>query len=413
MIERKHFLGIKKIYIPTMTDKRILIVTDCILPVPASKGGAVSTLIESLAKINEREKKCKLFIFTIKDRQSIDIEAQYPNTVFIQFKQKKWIDFLDKIFFKKKSILMKLLVIYQTRKFLKINNFDRVILENFGYLLKIFKDKNLLAKYEGKIFYHLHNDVPYNVDVSIIKHCKLLLVSKFLENRIEKVCGNEILKHCEIVKNGINVNVFKQQLSEAEKKQIKERLKIKKDAKTIVFVGRLDKTKGISVLLKAIQKIETPLLKLVIVGATLFGKEEVSDYEKEIKHLCETLGDKVEFTGFIPNMEVWKYYKIADVVVLPSIWDEPAGLTMVEASVSGVPLITTCSGGIPEYIKRDSAIMLPKDDDLEIKLAEAIKYTLENISAAKNKAESYVGYYSESFSEETYYDNFIKSLDLQ
>ena len=51
-------------------------------------------------------------------------------------------------------------------------------------------------------------------------------------------------------------DVFKQQLSEAEKKQIKERLKIKKDAKTIVFVGRLDKTKGISVLLKAIQKMK-------------------------------------------------------------------------------------------------------------------------------------------------------------
>ena len=88
-----------------MNRKRVLIVMDCILPVPASCGGAVSTLIESLAKVNEKERKCQLHIFTIKDNKSIVLEAKYPHTVFIPFRSKGWIDKLDTIFFKKKSII--------------------------------------------------------------------------------------------------------------------------------------------------------------------------------------------------------------------------------------------------------------------------------------------------------------------
>ena len=395
-----------------MNRKRVLIVMDCILPVPASCGGAVSTLIESLAKVNEKERKCQLHIFTIKDNKSIVLEAKYPHTVFIPFRSKGWIDKLDTIFFKKKSIIKKLLVIRQVRKYLKDNSFDCIILENFGYLLKIFRKRSLIEEYTGKIYYHLHNDIPYNVDVSIVGQCNLLLVSRFLEKRIEEVCGNEVLKRCKVVKNGIDVSKFKQQLSDVEKEELKCKLKIADNENTIVFVGRLDETKGISVLMSALQKIGMTSLKLVVVGATLFGKKEVSPYEEKIKRLCEKLGDKVIFTGFIHNSEVWKYYKIADVVVLPSIWDEPAGLTMVEASVSGVPLITINSGGIPEYIKKASAIMLPKEDDLAIKLAEAIESIFENIEVEKKKAESFVEFYAESFSEETFYHNFINSLDL-
>lgn len=65
-------------------------------------------------------------------------------------------------------------------------------------------------------------------------------------------------------------------------------------------------------------------------------------------------------------------YQLGDVAVLPSMWDEPAGMTMVEAVVSGLPLITTNSGGIPEYIPNDLAILLDRDDSLIRNISESI-----------------------------------------
>ena len=50
--------------------------------------------------------------------------------------------------------------------------------------------------------------------------------------------------------------------------------------------------------------------------------------------------------------------------MLPSMWDEPAGLTMVEAMASGVPVITTNSGGIPEY-SGGYSVVLERNSELE------------------------------------------------
>ena len=58
--------------------------------------------------------------------------------------------------------------------------------------------------------------------------------------------------------------------------------------------------------------------------------------------------------------------------VLPSIWDDPAPLAVIESLVSGKPLITTRSGGIPEYADEQSAIILERGDQLVDQLADAM-----------------------------------------
>lgn len=212
--------------IQKVSRKKLLIVMDCMFPVPAVSGGAVSTLIESLAKVNEREKRCELYIFTLKNHESKKMESCYPSTTFVTFRTNKWLDKIDSILFKKKNIIKKLSVILQVRKCLKNDNYDYVVLQNFGYLLKVFKDKVLLNKYKGKIYYHLHNDIPSNIDKSIIQHCKLILVSNFLKKKISRICGENVLKQCYIVKNGINVNTFTNNLSDSEIIAIKRDLHI-------------------------------------------------------------------------------------------------------------------------------------------------------------------------------------------
>lgn len=63
---------------------------------------------------------------------------------------------------------------------------------------------------------------------------------------------------------------------------------------------------------------------------------------------------------------------MSDICVLPSIWDDPAPLAVIESLVSGKPLITTRSGGIPEYADEQSAIILERSDQLVDQLANAM-----------------------------------------
>ena len=66
-----------------------------------------------------------------------------------------------------------------------------------------------------------------------------------------------------------------------------------------------------------------------------------------------------------------KYYNAAILAVLPpSMWDEPTGLTMIEAMACGTPVITTRSGGIPRVCWLDAEHVLDRDENLPQNIAK-------------------------------------------
>ena len=85
--------------------------------------------------------------------------------------------------------------------------------------------------------------------------------------------------------------------------------------------------------------------------------EHAKEIEEEIKEDEQDLQDRIVFTGFVPYDKIPGYLKLADIAVLPSMWDEPFGLTIVEALAAGLPLITTRSGGIPEICEGVATIV--------------------------------------------------------
>ena len=99
---------------------------------------------------------------------------------------------------------------------------------------------------------------------------------------------------------------------------------------TFLYVGRLDREKGLDVLLRAFSDVPG---KLVLVGS---GSEE--------SHLRALAGTRVEFTGAVPYENVPRLYARADVFVLPSR-SEPWGMVLNEAAASGLPLIATTESG--------------------------------------------------------------------
>jgi len=400
----------------------VLLISPCGLPVPAVKGGAVLTLIESIIIQNEKEKKMNLTVVSSYDSDAVNKSKKYKNTKFIFIKEPKLCNSLDclyefcysKLLKKNHKILKrytwKLFALKKIKKILKKYKFDKVIFENSGYLLNTLKNKKICKIYEDKLYYHLHNDIPNNIYVDGLKKCKLLLISNYLSKKIMLKCGDDILNRILILRNGFDCEKFNQNISDIEKEKIKNKLGIDKNQKVILFTGRINKEKGIKELTEAFQMLNTNKIKLLVVGANNFGAKQFSPFEEQMKETFNKLEKKVIFTGFIPYDEMWKYYKIADLAVLPSLWEEPAGLTMLEAVAAGVPLITTRTGGIPEYLEEEQVIFIDRDDEIVIKIKDCIVDYFNNEEKYKLRAKFASETIFKKYNEKIYYEKFIKYI---
>lgn len=146
----------------------------------------------------------------------------------------------------------------------------------------------------------------------------------------------------------------------------------------ILHVARLVEKKGTAVLINAIKHVKerNADVKLVIIGdGPLMG---------ELKAQVSSLGleRNVTFTGALSHGDVMTWMRKASMLVLPSITAktgdaEGLGMVLLEAAVTGVPVIGTRHGGIPEAIIDEHTGFLVRERDAN-QLAERIDYLLNN-----------------------------------
>jgi glycosyltransferase involved in cell wall biosynthesis len=122
--------------------------------------------------------------------------------------------------------------------------------------------------------------------------------------------------------------------------------------------SRLAAWKGQHVLLEALT--ELPNVGCIVVGDALFGEQA---YAAELKQMVleRGLAGRVRFLGH--RRDVPKLMKAVDVMVHPSIDPEPFGRTLVEAMLSGVPVIATNTGAAPDILEGGKAgTLVPPND---------------------------------------------------
>ncbi|MBI5050082.1 MAG: glycosyltransferase family 4 protein [Nitrospirae bacterium] len=151
----------------------------------------------------------------------------------------------------------------------------------------------------------------------------------------------------EVVYNSVDLAFFS--LGEKDHNLL-TKLKISKTDKVIMFVGKLTSWKNPFTLLYALSVLIKKGLsvKLILAGQ---GAQK-SNLQKTAALL--NLSDKVLFLNFIENTELSKYYRLADVFVMPSMttitWEDQFPFAVVEAMASGLPVVVTNSGGMPELL---------------------------------------------------------------
>lgn len=117
------------------------------------------------------------------------------------------------------------------------------------------------------------------------------------------------------------------------------------EGNNLLYVGRLSKEKGVEYLLKAMIGItkKIPTVHLNITGS---GPEK-----KNLEELVKQLKLKnVSFIGQIPNKEIEQYYRMSNLIIVPSICEEVFPLVGIEAMSVGRPVIGSRVGGIPEWL---------------------------------------------------------------
>lgn len=406
--------------------KKVAIISSGFLPVPAVKGGAVENLIEILIDKNEEYKEVNFEIISTFDQVAKDKTVLYQYTKILYVKPSPLIRLTDRVIFmickimKKKQlhsyryIAQRLEYLYKVSLILSRNDYDVILLENHPTQYLSLKWNKNYKKYKNRYFYHSHNELPglYGCDEIVKGTNKMLCVSEFIAKQMQTQ-ANISPKQTAVVRNCINEKKF-QLYNDIEKQEIREKFvkkyKINHNKIILLFSGRITEEKGIDKLLAALKNIDKNKFFLIIIGAPLFDTNISTEFEQKVKREVVELGsENCAFTGFVQYEEVSKYYAGCDICVVPSIWDDPAPLTIIEALKSGIPIISTKSGGIPEYLKPQAGFLLNKDLNLIEELSKAIQTLIDNTEMRKQMSRV-AQKNGKTLSSDKYYHGIIKEL---
>jgi len=350
---------------------KIAIVCNEAKPVPAVEGGAVETLVDLFIQNNEGHKTADIDVYSIYNEKALLKSKSLKNTNFHFIKYDKKIEEI-KVFSNK--VLKKFKIkhsfheyLKRVVKILKQNEYDWVIVENRPMYIKYIRSK--LPK--TKIALHLHNDTlsieDYYAKFVHDKYDKILSVSDYITKRVVDINPRSSEKVVTLL-NRIDTCKFNRE--KYDENFIRVQYKISGEEKIILYHGRIIKEKGVLELIKAfnIANKQQSNLRLVIIGDS-----NNKDYHRKIvEEVNKGKQNAIIMTGYINHDLLPQYINSSDIIVLPSLWNEPFGLTIVESMAMEKPIISTNVGAIPEIISEHCGILIDNNQYLVNNLAEAI-----------------------------------------
>lgn len=123
----------------------------------------------------------------------------------------------------------------------------------------------------------------------------------------------------------------------------------------LLFVGRIFQEKGV---VEAIDIAKATNHKLIIIGPTYADKHEY--FEQGVK---PHLGKQIIYLGHLDQEQIVPYYQKAKALLSPIQWEEPFGLTMIEAMACGTPVVAYRRGAVPEIVLHGKTGYIVRDRD--------------------------------------------------
>ena len=390
--------------------KRICLVVGNTLPVPAVMGGAVEELITMLLDQNEIEQKAEFIVFSKENVKAQKAAEKYKHSRIIYIPNDTVLDKVDNrirryaSFVRKPGAFLDSGYYRKIYRILETMEYDAIVCE--GGLYHEFRQ--FAAKFgKEKTYLHIHHHVLAEPAYDEI-FGNIIAVSGFARNEWMRTTKQE-KTGAYVVYNCVNEAKFNKKITEDQRDELRTQLGIKKEDFVILYCGRIQEVKGVRELLQAFAKVKEDNCKLLIIGNADFAVNTKTPFLQEVEELVQKDTDRIKFTGYIENAELYKYYQCADMQVVPSMWEEAAGLVAIEGMISGLPLVVTKSGGLIEYAPSDVAMQIDRDGIVE-NLKDAI-CQLRNDPGLREEMHTASVKRAADFSRSIFYHNYLKVFD--
>ena len=266
--------------------------------------------------------------------------------------------------------------LFQSSSKIYVNNFIKIEKKRKSNIIEIHNRPNYLQYLKkenlSKVVFYFHND-PLSMNGS-----KTIPERMFILNLCKKIIFNS-----EWTKNRFFIGINKFYLN-SEKIEViyqstdKTLLNLKNKKKIIMFVGKLNKSKGYDLFGKSVIKIlnEFNDWKALVYGDE--PREEIIFRHERLIH-----------NGYQSNDKILKSFKLASIAIACSRWDEPFGRSSLEASSRGCAVIVSNKGGLPETITDGIILKNLSSDEIYKNIKELIINKIKLKKIQKNSLKNF------------------------
>jgi spore coat protein SA len=231
---------------------------------------------------------------------------------------------------------------------------------------------------------HMHNSLLLRANrgqISSLKRVPIVFCSEFLKRETEAAYPRHFERTFRVYNGADEGKFFSGTPREGQ-------------VATIAFSGRVVPIKGVHVLLKAMRILEQRNVKAhcKIIGAAGFGNGKRSRYLKRLEKLRPA---NTEFLGYLSGDAFACVLRSADIFCTPSVWDDPFPLAPLEAMASGLPVVASRAGGIPEALEYGGGVLVPPND--EGALADALQSLVVDSPKRRRMGEDALRAFRENF----------------
>ncbi len=215
-----------------------------------------------------------------------------------------------------------------------------------------------IKKFNGKIkvVLHMHN-LTKNIDKTFPQIDALVGCSHFISDYYKKIITAQKIK---TIYNGVDVEKFKKILKYQDK--TKKILNLNKNTKNIFYFGRISPEKGVDKFVKIASLFkDNSNFRFYCVGEVAQRGGRRKFYEDLLKFTKEEKINNIKFLDYISPQKIHLAYQMADLVVVPSKFDEPFGMVVIEAMAAKVPVVAANKGGMKEYLEDNKNCLVVYD----------------------------------------------------
>jgi len=176
-----------------------------------------------------------------------------------------------------------------------------------------------------------------------------------------------------------------------------KKIKLPKEGTNVTYIGLLSKIKGVHLLIKAFDQIDTDA-NLVIVGD---GPER-----QKLEELAKN-NPNILFLGKVEHDLIHSVYEQSDVITVPSLWPEPLSRVLLEAAYFGKPIVATDVGGSSEVVKHgyNGLLAEPNIQDISNKLKYILRSDMKRGKMGKNMRK----FYKKKLSKDKMLNNYVNA----